>query len=228
MKAMILAAGRGERLRPLTDHTPKPLVNLAGKPLIEYHLEKLGKIGVKEVVINYAWLGEQFEARLGDGEQFGIKITYSPEPQGGLETAGGIINALQILGDKPFIVVNGDVYTDYDFSLLPPTLSPGLLAHLVLVPTPSFKTQGDFGLTELGQVRAQGEHTFSGISLLAPQLFSGAKRGKVALAPILRQAMMQGRVSGEVFNGLWSDIGTLDRLEQTEALVNTVKASVQK
>jgi len=221
VKAMILAAGRGERLRPLTDHTPKPLVSLAGKPLIEYHLEKLAKMGIKEVVINYAWLGEQFVERLADGERFGLKIAYSPEPEGGLETAGGIINALPLLGGEPFMVVNADVYTEYDFSQLPPSLAPGLLAHLLLVPTPSFKAQGDFGLTELGQVRSQGEFTFSGISLLSPQLFNGVKPGKVPLAPVLRQAMMQGRVSGKVYEGLWSDIGTLDRLEQTEALVNS-------
>lgn len=219
MKAMILAAGRGERLRPLTDHTPKPLVKLGGKPLIEYHLEKLAKTGIKDVVINYAWLGEQFVERLGTGERFGLNIVYSPEPEGGLETAGGIKHALPLLGAAPFIVINADVYTDYDFSLLPTTLPPGLLAHLLLVQTPKFKTQGDFGLTALGQVRSQGDLTFSGISVLSPQLFTATKTGKVPLAPILRQAMMQGRVSGEVYTGLWSDIGTLDRLEQTEALL---------
>lgn len=219
MKAMILAAGRGERLRPLTDTCPKPLIPLKGKPMIEYHLEKLAQIGVSEVVINQAWLGEQFEQKLGNGEAFGLAISYSPEPQGGLETAGGIIQALPLLDEAPFLVINGDVFTDFDFDQLPKHLAAGCLAHLVLVPTPDFKSQGDFGLNSDGLLSPQGEWTFSGISLFSPKLFAGLPAGRLALAPILREAMMQHQVSGQVYHGLWSDVGTLERLQQTEALI---------
>ncbi|MBE0494543.1 MAG: nucleotidyltransferase family protein [Thiomicrospira sp.] len=216
MKAMILAAGRGERLRPLTDTCPKPLLPLNGKPLIVYHLEKLAQAGVQDVVINYAWLGEQFEKTLGRGEAFGLNIHYSPEPEGGLETAGGMIQALPLLDDEPFILINGDVFSYYDFSQLSAKLKPNFLAHLVLVPTPEFKTKGDFGLQPPGLVVAQGDWTFSGISVIDPKLLINYPVGRLALAPILREAMSRQLVSGETYVGLWSDIGTQERLRATE------------
>ena len=215
MKIMILAAGRGERLRPITDTLPKPLVEVAGFSLIAHHLRKLAGC---EVVINHAWLGHKIEAALGDGHAYGCAIQYSPEPEGGLETAGGIVQALPWLSDgvKPFVVVNGDVYTDFNLkSLCDVTLKPGCLAHLILVPTPSFKSQGDFGLLD-GQVLAQGDWTFSGLSVLHPDLFKGLAPIKSGLAPLLRQAMQAGQVTGEVFEGYWSDIGTLERLKDAQ------------
>jgi MurNAc alpha-1-phosphate uridylyltransferase len=219
MKAMILAAGRGERLRPLTDHCPKPLIPLNGKPLIAYHLEKLAHAGITDVVINYAWLGEQFEQVLGHGEDFGLRLDYSPEPEGGLETAGGIINALPLLGSEPFILINGDVYTDYDFADLPSRVDAECLAHLVLVPTPEFKAKGDFGWQAPGLVVDQGDWTFSGISVIDPALLSDYPIERLPLAPILRQAIQRQQVQGEVFHGFWSDIGTRERLEQAENFV---------
>ncbi|MFA6699749.1 MAG: nucleotidyltransferase family protein [Thiomicrospira sp.] len=213
MIAMILAAGRGERLRPLTDDCPKPLMQVGERCLIEYHLLKLAQQGVACVVINHAWLGDKIEAALGCGSRYGLKIEYSAEPEGGLETAGGIIQALPKLGDRPFWVINADVFSALDFAQLPRDLAEGSLAHLMLVPTPSFKPQGDFGLTPAGRVTAQGEWTFSGFSLLSPALFDGLAPGRRALAPLLREAMAQGAVTGEVYQGYWSDIGTLSRLE---------------
>lgn len=215
-KAMILAAGRGNRLRPLTDQLPKPLMDIHGQALIEYHLHALSQAGVKEVVINHAWLGQKIEEALGAGDAYQIQITYSPEPEGGLETAGGIMQALPSLtdGKKPFLVVNGDVFTDFDFAKLVKTALPeDRLAHLILVPTPSFKSRGDFGLDNEGKVLATGDYTFSGISLLHPKLFSDISPGFVPLAPILREAIKQGKVTGEVYSGRWDDIGTIERLE---------------
>lgn len=229
MKAMILAAGRGKRLRPLTDSTPKPLIPLNGKPLIEYHLEKLADFGVRQVVINQAWLGEQLPAKLGNGERFGLKIVYSPEPEGGLETAGGIIQALPLLTEngknqEPFLVLNGDVFTEYSFANLPQNLPQNILAHLVLVPTPPYKETGDFGLQIANNqlqpdlVLATGEHTFSGISLIRPELLQNIELGFIPLAPILRQAMENQQVSGELYQGVWQDIGTPERLAAAEQL----------
>lgn len=215
-KAIILAAGRGNRLRPLTDQLPKPLVDIHGQSLIEYHLYALSKAGVKQVVINHAWLGQMIEDKLGTGEIYQVQITYSSEPEGGLETAGGIMQALPLLtdGETPFLVVNGDVFTDFDFiALAQKALPKDSLAHLILVPTPSFKTQGDFGLDKEGKVMAAGDYTFSGISLLHPDLFSGFEPGVMPLAPVLRDAMNQGRVTGEIYSGRWDDIGTLERLD---------------
>lgn len=215
-KAIILAAGRGNRLRPLTDELPKPLVEIHGQSLIEYHLRALSQAGVQQVVINHAWLGQMIEDKLGTGASYEMQITYSPEPEGGLETAGGIVQALPLLtdGKKPFLVVNGDVFTDFNFAALAQaTLSKESLAHLILVPTPSFKTQGDFGLSKDGKVMTTGDYTFSGISLLHPDLFSGLEPGVVPLAPVLRKAMKNGLVTGEIYSGRWDDIGTLERLE---------------
>ncbi|MFK3771817.1 N-acetylmuramate alpha-1-phosphate uridylyltransferase MurU [Pseudomonas sp. NPDC089406] len=220
MKAMILAAGKGERMRPLTLHTPKPLVQAAGKPLIEYHLEALARAGFTEVVINHAWLGEQIEAHLGDGQRFGLSIRYSPEGEP-LETGGGIFKALPLLGDEPFLLVNGDIWTDYDFAGLRAPL--GGLAHLVLVDNPGHHGRGDFRLLD-GRVvdgdDAPGTLTFSGISVLHPALFEGCQPGAFKLAPLLRQAMAEGRVSGERHSGLWVDVGTLERLADVERLIN--------
>ncbi|PYC27957.1 N-acetylmuramate alpha-1-phosphate uridylyltransferase MurU [Pseudomonas mosselii] len=219
MKAMILAAGKGERMRPLTLHTPKPLVPAAGKPLIEYHLEALARAGIREVVINHAWLGQQIEDHLGDGSRFGLSIRYSPEGEP-LETGGGIFKALPLLGDAPFLLVNGDVWTDYDFAGLNAPLQG--LAHLVLVDNPGHHGRGDFRLVD-GQVsdgdEAAGTLTFSGISVLAPALFEGCRPGAFKLAPLLRKAMAEGRVNGEHYRGHWIDVGTLERLADVERLI---------
>ena len=213
---MILAAGRGERLRPHTDHTPKPLLPIAGKPLIEHHIEALVAAGITELVINHAWLGDQIEAALGDGARLGASIRYSAEGGSALETGGGIFRALPLLGDEPFLVVNGDVMTDFDFRQLPQRLSG--LAHLVLVPNPPHHPAGDFALYG-GQVASAGEATwtFSGIGVYHPRLFAGCHDGAFPLAPLLRRAMADGQVSGELYQGLWIDVGTEQRLQEAEA-----------
>jgi MurNAc alpha-1-phosphate uridylyltransferase len=224
MKAMILAAGKGERLRPLTLHTPKPLVPVAGVPLIEYHLRALAAAGIREVVINHAWLGAQIEAHLGDGARFGVSIAYSPE-DAPLETGGGILRALPLLGEQPFILVNGDTFTDYPFANLSRPL-PGL-AHLVLLDNPAHNAQGDFVLTaeggvvdaQAGQPSLTASLTYSGIAILSPQLFAGCAPGAFKLAPLLRQAMAQGLVSGERYAGEWIDVGSYERLAEAELLV---------
>ena len=211
MKAMILAAGRGERMRPLTDHIPKPLLKVGGKSLIVWHLERLAKAGFKEVVINHAHLGEQIEQALGDGSVWGLNVQYSPETSA-LETAGGIANALPLLGDAPFLVVNGDVFTEIDFGALQ-LVSPNL-AHLVMVDNPPQHPDGDF-VVDSGKVTNQGNHklTFSGIGIYHPALFVDVERGKAAkLAPLLRSAMIKGLVTGEHYQGVWHDIGTPERL----------------
>ncbi len=228
VKAMILAAGRGNRFRPLTDTVPKPLIEVCGKPLIEYHIEKLVKAGVNEIVINHAWLGHKIEATLGNGERWGVKIHYSAEPAGGLETAGGIIQALPLLGELPFLVINGDVYSD---CALEPLVQQALTmrseteveAFLMLVPSPGHNVQGDFGLLDNQQVTENGSYTFSGMSVLHPKLFSGMEVGFIKLAPLLRHAMQQQQVIGDVFDGYWSDVGTYERLKETEAAVCPLK-----
>lgn len=217
---MILAAGRGERLRPLTDQVPKPLLTINGKALIEYHIEALVEAGIHQLVINHAWLGVQIETKLGTGQAYGAQIDYSPEAVPGLETAGGILQALPKLtdGESPFIVVNADVFTDFDFRVLQGhALQPECLAHLVLVPTPTYKAQGDFGLAS-GKVTPHGDLTFGGMSLLHPRLFAGLTPGVHPLAPLLRAAMQKGQVSGVCYEGAWNDIGTPERLTayQTE------------
>ena len=225
MKTMILAAGRGERMRPLTDHTPKPLLPVAGKPLIVWHLERLAAAGLRDVVINHAHLGGQIEAALGDGARWGLSIRYSPEPQGALESAGGIANALPLLGtDAAFLVINGDIHCDWDVARAANALIPKHLAHLVLVPNPQHHPQGDFSLNgrEVGAdvTLAGGGQvcTFSGIGVYRPQLFAGIPRGTPAkLAPLLRAAMAAGRVSGELHAGRWVDVGTPQRLAELDA-----------
>jgi len=227
MKAMILAAGRGERMRPLTDATPKPLLEAGGQPLIVRHIEALVRAGLRDIVINHAHLGRRIEAALGDGERFGARIRYSPEGEA-LETAGGIAHALPLLGDAPFAVINGDIACDYDYARLAPLAGDlrarGLLAHLVLVPNPPHHERGDFAL-QGGRVTAEGarKFTFSGIGLYDPALFAGIARGaKAKLAPLLRVAMDAGRVGGERHDGLWMDIGTPGRLAELDRLLSAL------
>ena len=217
MKAMILAAGKGERLRPLTLHTPKPLVQAGGVPLIEYHIRALVDAGFSELVINHAWLGEQIEAHLGDGSRLGVQICYSPEGEP-LETGGGIHRALPLLGDEPFVVVNGDIWTDYPFERLRRPLTG--LAHLVLVNNPAHHPVGDFTLVD-GMIRddLSAALTYSGIAVLNPRLFDGSVAGAFKLAPLLRRAMASGQVSGEHFDGRWIDVGTHERLAEVEHML---------
>ncbi|MGB1220094.1 MAG: N-acetylmuramate alpha-1-phosphate uridylyltransferase MurU [Alcanivoracaceae bacterium] len=212
MKAMILAAGLGTRMRPLTDHTPKPLLEAGGKPLIVWHIEKLKAAGFSELVINHAWLGDKLEAHLGDGQAFGVHIQWSREGEP-LETAGGIRRALPLLGDEPFLVINGDIWTDIDFVHL--RRAPAGQAHLVLVDNPPHHPQGDFHLASDGKVGDNGSPalTFSGIGVYRPALFAALADGEARLAPLLRAAMAKGNVSGEHYRGQWWDIGTPERLQ---------------
>jgi MurNAc alpha-1-phosphate uridylyltransferase len=219
MKAMILAAGRGERMRPLTDFVPKPLLRVRNKPLIQYHVEALAASGITELVINYAHLGKQIVDYLGDGGQFGVKICYSPETEA-LGTGGGIANALSLLGNIPFIVVNADIWCDISFASL--QLTSGNLAHLVLVDNPTHNPNGDFMLD--GERVCNPKHrlptlTFSGIGLYDPELFANCQPGNFPLPPILRAACERNLVSGHHHRGLWSDIGTPERLREIENLL---------
>jgi N-acetyl-alpha-D-muramate 1-phosphate uridylyltransferase len=218
VKAMILAAGRGERMRPLTDTTPKPLLRIGGQTMIERHVHALARAGFTDLVINYAHLGEQIEKALGDGDAYGVEIAYSPETGGALETGGGIFNALPLLGSEPFLVVNSDIWTDYPFEQLPDR--PEALAHLVMVDNPGQHPQGDFSLS-MGQLSSKGPAmlTFSGIGVYRPELFSGCTAGAFPLAPLLRQAMEAGQASGEHYRGRWFDIGTPERLDAVNRVV---------
>ena len=235
MKAMILAAGRGERMRPLTDHTPKPLLKAGGEPLIGWHLRRLKTAGFDEIVINHAWLGSQIEAVLGDGAAYGVRIAYSPEPEGGLETAGGIATALPLLGNEPFLVVNGDILTDIDFAQAKPIAeamkSKGKLAHLWLVGNPAHNPNGDFGLSDglIYPSADQGEGlTFGGVGVYMPQLFADTPAMQRAkLAPLLRAAMAKQQVSGEKHHGIWLDVGTPERLEEAGRLVSRFQTQPQ-
>jgi len=217
MHAMILAAGRGERMRPLTDHIPKPLLEVAGKPLIVHHIERLVASGIPSIVINHAHLGERIEEALGDGLRWGAKIRYSRELSA-LETGGGIYKALPLLGPGPFLVVNGDIWTDLDFAQL--RLGDGLLAHLVLVDNPPHNPVGDFALGN-GRVSPGGRqrYTFSGIGVYCPELFRDCSSGAFALTSLLRTAMAQGLVSGELHTGHWLDVGTPERLQALERML---------
>jgi MurNAc alpha-1-phosphate uridylyltransferase len=215
MKAMILAAGRGERMRPLTDHIPKPLLRAAGRSLIDYHILGLVRAGLCELVINHAHLGAQIEQALGDGARLGARIRYSAEGEA-LETGGGIFRALPLLGPEPFVVVNGDIWTDFPYGCLP--VAPSGLAHLVLVDNPPHHPEGDFVLGEDGQVSDTGTPrlTFSGIGVYRPELFEGCRPGRFPLAPLLRAAMARGLVSGEHYRGGWVDVGTPQRLAELD------------
>ncbi|MFT5836448.1 MAG: MurNAc alpha-1-phosphate uridylyltransferase [Sulfurimonas sp.] len=213
MKAMILAAGRGERMRPLTDSLPKPLLEVHGKPLIVWHLEKLASCGFKEIVINIAHLGYKIPETIGDGSKYGVNIRYSDEQdEGALESAGGIVKALPLLGDEPFLVVNGDVFCDYDFDC--EFKLEGKLAHLILVPNPKHNLSGDFALKDnLVLNDADIKYTFSGIGYYSPKLFCELEYGKSALAPLLRKAITNKKITGEVYKNMWHDIGTPQRLK---------------
>lgn len=219
MRAMILAAGRGERMRPLTDETPKPLLRAGGHALIEYHLLALRKAGITEVVINHAWLGDRLEQALGDGGRYGLSIRYSEEGAQALETGGGILKALPLLGDAPFLVINGDIWTDYSLARLP--AGPVGMAHLVLVDNPAHHPAGDFALDQ-GRVTLDSENrlTFSGIAVYRPAMFARYEEGRFPLAPLLREAIMAGQVSGEHYRGKWFDIGTPQRLETLDRMLS--------
>lgn len=218
---MILAAGRGERMRPLTDRLPKPLLSVAGVPMIDYVVRRLAGAGVKDLVVNLGYRGEQIREHLGQGSDFGLRIAYSDEGDPPLETGGGVFRALRLLGDAPFLLVNADVYADYEFAPLT-ARAAGFpqkdLAHLVLVPNPEHRADGDFGL-EGDRSRNDGDPrlTFSGISILRPALFVNCEDGRFPLAPLLRQAAACDQLGGERFDGTWSDVGTPQRLAELES-----------
>jgi len=215
---MVLAAGRGERMRPLTDATPKPLLSVGGKRLIEHHLERLAAARFHEVVINTAWLGDLIEATLGDGRRFGLAITYSHERPEALETGGGILQALPLLGSAPFLLVNGDVWTDIDFGALRRSPPAGSLAHLVLVRNPPQHARGDFLLDQGHVLEGEGQrYTYSGIGIYQPDLFADCAPGKFPLLPLLRRAIAARQLTGELHGGRWYDIGTVERLNALDA-----------
>ena len=217
MKAMLLAAGRGERLRPLTDRLPKPLVPVGGKPLIAWHLERLAKAGCREVVANVSHLADQIVDYVGDGQRFGLRVRFSREAEP-LETAGGIAQALPLLGGEPFLLVNGDIYCAVDFAPLLSRRLGASLAHLVLVPNPPHRADGDFTLED-GLIGNEGRarYTYAGVAVMSPRLVEPVKRGdKAPLAPLLRSAAAKRLISGEVFPGLWQDVGTAERLAELE------------
>ncbi|WP_428309787.1 N-acetylmuramate alpha-1-phosphate uridylyltransferase MurU [Hydrocarboniphaga sp.] len=220
--AMILAAGRGERMRPLTDDRPKPLVTLAGRALIEHPLQALIAAGVRDFVVNLGYRGAQIRDHLGDGSSRGVRIRYSEEGDPALETGGGVHRALPLLGAAPFLLVNADVYAQIDWRALvarAATLPADTLAHLLLVPNPAFKADGDFSLIGdrvVDPVAGQTSHTFAGISIHRPELFAGCQPGRFPLLPLWRAASQRGQLGGEVFDGLWSDVGTPQRLAELE------------
>lgn len=223
---MVLAAGRGERMRPLTDAEPKPLLRVGGKRLVEYHLEGLAAAGFRDIVINTGWLGDMIEGALGTGSRFGLSITYSHERPEPLETGGGIFKALPLLGPGPFLLVNGDVWTDIDFGAMRRDPPAGSLAHIVLVPNPPHHSRGDFRLAN-GLV-AEGEgirHTYSGIGIYRPEFFAGCTPGKFPLLPLLRRAIAEQALTGELHKGSWSDIGTIERLQALDAEIARKKVS---
>ncbi len=218
MKAMVLAAGRGERMRPITDHIPKPLVPVAGKPLIVYHLEALARAGVRDVVINLAYRGAQIREALHDGARYGVRISYSDEGPDPIETGGGIFKALPLLGAEPFIVVNGDIWTDFDIATLPP-LDASAHARLVMVPNPPHVARGDFALDGDYIVESDRDDrfTYSGIGVFSPDFFHDCQPGKFPLRPLLSRAIVARKLKGLVYRGIWLDIGTPQRLADLEA-----------
>ncbi len=224
MKAMLLAAGRGERLRPLTDRLPKALVAVGGKPLIAWHLERLAASGCREAVVNVSHLAQQIVDYVGDGQRFGLRVAYSREAEP-LETAGGIAQALPLLGEPPFLLVNADIYCEVDFKALLRFKLVTMMAHLVLVPNPAHRARGDFSLRQ-GVVGREGtpRYTYSGVAVMSPQLVRSVRRGeKAPLAPLLFSAAEDRRISGEVFDGLWQDVGTAERLAELEAELGSRK-----
>ncbi len=224
MRAMVLAAGRGERMRPLTDELPKPLLCVGGQPLIAWHLQALARAGVREVVINLSWQGERLRAALGSGTGFGVSLAYSDEGPVAYETGGGILQALPLLGDEPFLIVNGDVWTDVDYAAL--RIPPRSLAHLVLVPNPPQHACGDFTLEAGALHEGQGErYTYSGVGIYRPELFRGREAGRFPLLPVLRDAIAARRLSGELYRGDWQDVGTPERLHALDARVSRERAA---
>ena len=221
-QAMILAAGKGERMQPLTDNVPKPLLEAGGKPLLQYHLENLCRSGVSRIVINHARLGELIESRFGNGSAFGVEIFYSPEGETPLETGGGIKRALPLLGQDPFIVVNADIWSDYDFRNLP--VIPAGLAHLVLVSNPDHHPQGDFCLHD-GKLSDQSgdRYTYSGIGVFKPELIATCPEEIFPLGPVLRAAVGRGEITGELHSGHWLDVGTPERLSKLDHLLRGVQ-----
>jgi N-acetyl-alpha-D-muramate 1-phosphate uridylyltransferase len=228
MKAMILAAGLGQRMRPLTDNLPKPMLCAGGKPLLQYHLEALAKLGASEVIINLAYLGDKIRAFVGDGAAFGVKVYYSAEPEP-LETAGALLHALPLLGSAPFLLINGDVWTDYPLAQLAHyTLEDDEDAHLVLVPNPEFHPAGDFSPNAQGRLEqnpALAKFTFGGLSLIHPRLIRDYPhpRTKFPLGEVLRFGIAQQRISAAVYRGGWSDVGTPERLAQLDAQLRSPK-----
>lgn len=210
MKAIILAAGRGERLRPLTDSMPKPLLHVRGKPLIVHHLERLRDAGITQVVVNTSWLAEKIHAALGDGSRWGVHVNFSYEGPEPLETGGGILKAMPLLGREPFLVVNGDIFTDFPFENLKHRLKHDDLAHLVMVSNPVHHSKGDFHLSATGRLRIAGEAklTYGGIGVYRPEFFHDCRAGKFPLLPWLESAMQAERLSGELYLGFWQDVGT--------------------
>jgi N-acetyl-alpha-D-muramate 1-phosphate uridylyltransferase len=222
MKAMVLAAGRGERMRPITDTVPKPLVRVGGRPLIAWHLAALARAGVREVVINLSWLGEQLRTALGAGADFGLRITYSEEGPVALETGGGIFRALPLLGPEPFLVLSGDIWTDIDLGSV--QLEPEAQAHLVLIPNPPHHPRGDFGLEGNVVVQRDSERlTYANVGIYRPEFFAGCAAGRFPLLEPLNRAIAARLVRGEVHRGAWSDVGTPDRLAQLEARLSAVE-----
>lgn len=227
MKALIFAAGRGERMRPLTDATPKPLLRIGGRMLIEHHLEKLAAIGVEEVVINTSHLPEQFPAALGDGARWGVRIRYSHEGTRPLETGGGMRHALPLLGDAPFIAVSADIVSDYDYADLP--REPGGLAHLVMVPNPDFHPRGDFSLdgSQLNEDGHGQRLTFGNIGMYRPELVAGEPDHRFKLLPIYQRAMRAGQLSGERYDGFWRNLGTPAQLAELDARLRTTPSTIR-
>ncbi len=212
MRAMILAAGRGERLRPYTDHTPKPLLDVAGQPLIFHHLDALARAGFRNIVINLGYLGHQLQEAIGDGSNWGINIHYSQEPEDALETGGGIAKALPLLGSDPFLVVNGDIYCDFSFARMRAIKCD--YAHLVMVPVPDWKNGSDFALRS-GRIYSEGEpgYTYCGISVYHPRFFDGCAKGRWSVVPLLTDTIEKHLVTGEIHHGQWHEVGTVSRFE---------------
>jgi MurNAc alpha-1-phosphate uridylyltransferase len=222
MRAMLLAAGRGERMRPITDSTPKPLVRVGDRPLIAWHLAALARAGIREVVINLSWLGHQVRTTLGDGRDYGVSITYSDEGPVPLETGGGIFRAVPLLGPGPFLVVNADIWTDIDFAAV--ALEEHAHARLLLIPNPPHHPRGDFGLEgDLVVTRDTDRYTYSGVGVYRPEFFGGCTPGRFPLLPLLNRAIAAGLVRGQVHRGEWCDVGTVERLASLDARVRALQ-----
>ena len=214
-RAILLSAGRGERLRPMTDTIPKPLIPINGKPLIIYHLEKLSAIGIKDVVINISYLADQIRDTLGDGKKFNLNIHYSYEPDV-LETGGGIVQALPLLGDEPFLVISADIYTDFPLETLSRMSLGNSLAHLILVPNPPFHPEGDFSLDSTGRISNTPAYTYANLGVYHPDFFRDCSPGKVPLGPLLRKAADLHLLTGDIYKGIWYNVGTLEEVEKLE------------